>query len=54
MFVTLFFAKMNIYTGQVEYPSVSVMIQSVIEALDIYVEGFVQSDDITALALRYH
>ncbi len=54
MFVTLFFAKMNIYTGQVEYPSVSVMIQSVIEAMNIYVEGFVQSDDITVLALRYH
>lgn len=134
MFVTLFFAKLNIYTGQVEYANaghnpfillgknkrayqklhpgmvlaafediqfkneeltlspgdtllmytdgvteamnsqqqlfgeerllqifsqdinatVSAMIQSVIGALDTYVEGFEQSDDITVLALRYH
>ncbi|MCE5205608.1 MAG: serine/threonine-protein phosphatase [Porphyromonadaceae bacterium] len=34
--------------------SVATMIQSVIGALDTYVEGFEQSDDITVLALRYH
>ena len=34
--------------------SVSIMIQSVIQGLETYVEGFEQSDDITVLALRYH
>ncbi|MDD4452919.1 MAG: SpoIIE family protein phosphatase [Proteiniphilum sp.] len=34
--------------------SVSIMVQSVIQGLDAYVEGFEQSDDITVLALRYH